>query len=125
VSSFAGLNTETPKQRHKGDHEVKPFVLTIALAGLLAGAPQTFTGVITDTLCGAKHNMKGHSDADCAKMCAKASAQYALFDGQNVLKLSDQKTPAKFAAQKVKVTGTLDPKTNTIKVASIEPVPGN
>ena len=104
---------------------MKPFVLTIALAALLAGAaPQTFTGVITDTLCGAKHNMKGHSDADCAKMCAKASAQYALFDGQNVLKLSDQKTPARFAAQKVKVTGTLDPKTNIIKVTSIEPVPG-
>jgi hypothetical protein len=105
---------------------VKPFVLAIALAGLLAGsAPQIFTGVITDTLCGARHNMKGHSDADCAKMCAKASGQYALFDGQNVLKLSDQKTPARFAAEKVKVTGTLDPKTNTIKVTSIEPVAGD
>ena len=105
---------------------MKPFVLTLALAGLLAGAaPQTFTGVITDTLCGARHNMKGHSDADCTKMCAKASAQYALFDGQNVLKLSDQKTPARFAAQTVKVTGTLDAKTNTIKVTSIEPVPGD
>ncbi|HEY6333879.1 MAG TPA: hypothetical protein VI756_31470 [Blastocatellia bacterium] len=104
---------------------MKPFVLIIALAGFLAGAaPQTFTGVITDTLCGARHNMKGHSDADCVKLCAKASGQYALFDGQNVLKLSDQKTPAKFAAQTVKVTGTLDPKTNTIKVVSIEPVPG-
>ena len=105
---------------------MKPFVLTIALAGLLAGAaPQIFTGVITDTLCGAKHNMKGHSDADCTKMCAKASGEYALFDGQNVLKLSDQNTPAKFAAQTVKVTGMLDSKTNTIKVTSIEPVRGN
>ena len=104
---------------------MKSFVLTTALAALLAGAaPQTFTGVITDTLCGAKHNMKGHSDADCTRMCTKASGEYALFDGQNVLKLSDQKTPAKFAAQTVKVTGTLDPKTNTIKVTSIEPVPG-
>jgi hypothetical protein len=69
--------------------------------------------------------MKGHSDADCAKMCAKASGQYALFDGQSVLKLSDQKTPETFAAQKVKVTGTLDAKTNTIKVTSIEPISGN
>lgn len=69
--------------------------------------------------------MKGHTDADCVKMCVKASGQYALFDGQNVLKLSDQKTPAKFAAQKVKVTGTLNPKTNTIKVVSIEAEPGS
>jgi hypothetical protein len=100
---------------------MKRFILTMAMAGTLAAASQTFTGVITDTLCGAKHNMKGHSDVDCAKMCAKASGQYALFDGQNVLKLSDQKTPAKFAAQKVKVTGTFDSKTNTLKVTSIEP----
>lgn len=105
---------------------MKALILTIAMAGMLLGAaPQTFTGVITDTLCGAKHNMKGHTDAECVKMCVKASGQYALFDGQNVLKLSDQKTPAKFAAQKVKVTGTLNPKTNTIKVVSIEAEPGS
>jgi hypothetical protein len=42
-----------------------------------------------------------------------------------VLKLSDQKTLAKYAAQKVKVTGTLDPKTNAIKVVSVEPATGN
>ena len=66
--------------------------------------------------------MKGHSDADCVKMCAKGSAQYALFDGQRVLKLNDQKTPAKFAAQKVKVIGVYDEKTETIKVSSMEPV---
>ena len=100
---------------------MKRLILTIVVAGMLLGAaPQTFTGVITDTSCGAKHNMKDHSDADCVKMCLKGSAQYALFDGQNVFKLSDQKAPGKFAAQRVKVTGTLDPKTNTIKVASIE-----
>jgi hypothetical protein len=33
--------------------------------------------------------------------------------------------PAKFAAQRVEVTGTLDPKTDTVKVSSIEPVDGN
>jgi hypothetical protein len=105
---------------------MKRLFLTISFAvALMGAAPQTYTGVITDTLCGAQHNMKGHSDADCAKMCAKASGQYALFDGQKILKLSDQKTPAKYAAQKVKVTGTLDSKTNAIKVVSIEPATGN
>lgn len=102
---------------------MKQFLLSLAISGSLiaAKAPETITGVITDTLCGAQHNMKGHSDADCVKMCVKASGQYALFDGQRVLKLSDQKTPAKFAAQRVRVTGIVDEKTNTIKVASIEP----
>jgi hypothetical protein len=105
---------------------MKRLILTISLAvALMGAAAQTYTGVIADTLCGAQHNMKGHSDADCVKMCAKASGQYALFDGQKVLKLSDQKTPAKYAAQKVKVTGTLDPKANVIKVLSIEPATSN
>ena len=104
---------------------MKLLSLTLALAGTLsaAGAPQSFAGVITDTLCGAGHAMmKAQSDAACVKLCVKGSGQYALFDGQNVLKLSDQKTPAKFAAQKVKVVGTYDKKSNTIKVSSIEPL---
>lgn len=96
------------------------FVLAFTLVG--ANAPQMFTGVITDTHCGARHNMTGHSDADCVKLCVKGSGQYALFDEENVLKLSDQRTPARFAAQRVKVTGALEAKTKTIKVVSIEPM---
>src|SRR5215831_16839960 len=103
---------------------MRQLFLILAIAGTLsaAKAPETIAGVITDTLCGPQHNMKGHSDADCAKMCVKGSGQYALFDGQRVLKLSDQKAPAKFAAQRVKVTGIVDEKANTIKVTSIEAV---
>jgi len=99
------------------------YGLTLMFAALAAVAQaDTFSGVITDTMCGAKHRMmKNQPDDQCVTMCAKGEANYALFDGKNVIKLSDQKAPAKFAAQKVKVTGTLDLKTNTIKVTSIEP----
>ena len=93
---------------------------------MLSAAPasQTFTGVITDTMCGAKHTMmKGQPDADCVKMCVKGSSEYALYDGTKVWKLSDQKTPAKFPAGKVAVTGTADEKSMTIKVASIAAAP--
>jgi hypothetical protein len=83
----------------------------------------TFTGTITDTMCGAKHTMmKDQPDDKCIRMCVKGSSEYALFDGQNVYKLKDQTKSAKFAAQKVKVTGTLDEKTKTIKIISIEPL---
>jgi uncharacterized protein YfeS len=93
-------------------------VITIFLALALA---ETFTGVVTDTMCGAKHTMmKDAPDDQCIRMCVKGSSQYALFDGENVLQLSDQSKPKKFAAQKVKVTGKLDPKTKTIKIESIE-----
>jgi hypothetical protein len=45
--------------------------------------------------------------------------KYVLYDGKSTYILSDQKTPEKFAAQKVIVTGALDAKTNTIQVGSI------
>lgn len=100
------------------------FLSTSFLAAALfaANAPQTFTGVITDTMCGKTHNMlAGQPDDKCIAMCLKSSAQYALNDGTQILKLSDQKTPAKFAARRVKVTGILNEKTRTIKVTAIEP----
>ncbi len=101
---------------------MKLVIFAMALAGLAAA--DTFTGTITDTMCGAKHTMmKDQSDEKCVRMCVKGSSQYALFDGQNVYKLSDQKSPAKFAAQKVKITGTLDAKTKTIRVTSMEALP--
>jgi hypothetical protein len=95
-------------------------MITIFLALALA---ETFTGTITDTMCGAKHTMmKDQPDNTCVKMCVKGSSEYALFDGQNVFRLNDQSKPAKIAAQKVKVTGTLDQKTKTIKISSIDPL---
>jgi hypothetical protein len=91
-------------------------------AAFAAGTEQSFTGVITDTMCGKTHGMmQGQPDDKCIAMCVKGtSSQYALYDGKTVLKLSDQKTPAKYNAQRVKVTGTLDEKSHTIKVSSIE-----
>jgi hypothetical protein len=94
------------------------------LASLFAASSfaAEFTGVITDTMCGEKHGMMGNiPDDQCIKECVKGSDQYALWDGHQMLKLSDQKLPVKFAAKKVKVTGTLDEKTKTIKVSSIAP----
>jgi hypothetical protein len=85
---------------------------------------QTFTGVITDDMCGkADHKAMsmGPPDAKCVTECIKdMDGKYVLYDGTATYILSDQKTPVKFAARKVTVTGTLDAKTNTIKVDSIK-----
>lgn len=102
---------------------MKTTLLAIACAAALsaAGASTTLTGIITDSMCGVSHSMmKGHADDDCVRMCVKGSAEYALYDGKNIWKLSDQKTPARFMAKHVKVTGTVDEKAMRIKVASIE-----
>jgi hypothetical protein len=62
--------------------------------------------------------------AECVKACQKhgGSVKYVLWDGKKTYKLSDQATPEKFAAQRVKVTGMLFEKTGIIKVDKIEAV---
>ncbi len=97
---------------------LKPLALGLA-ALTLAFAADTFTGTITDDMCSNTHaDMKMGSDAKCVTECVKTmNAKYALYDGKNTYVLSDQKSPAKFAGQKVTVTGTLNGK--TLKVAHI------
>ena len=88
-----------------------------------AGPAQTFTGVITDSMCGKSHKAMGVTpDSQCVRDCVRADPsryKYSLYDGKNVYILSDQQTPARFAAQKVTVKGVLDQNTNTIRVDSI------
>lgn len=63
---------------------------------------------------------RGPTDAECVRACVSShDAADGLEVGANVYILSDQTTPARFAAQKVEVIGTLDPKTKTIAVESI------
>ena len=103
---------------------MKTIATLLICAGLVLGAAgkQTFTGVITDTMCGAAHGMMGvKPDSKCVRLCVKDGSKYALLVGKEVYTLSDQKTPDKYAGGKVKVTGTLDAKTKTIAVEKIEP----
>ena len=106
---------------------MKPLVaslLVVAVAVVSAGQrPQTFTGVITDSECAIRGHAgmrMGPTDAECTRLCVMVhSAFYVLYDGKDVYMLSDQETPEQFAAQKVRVVGTLDVKTRTIQVESI------
>jgi len=101
---------------------MKKVVMTMVLAGsALIAADRTFTGVVTDSMCGKDHAMMNiKPDAKCAIECAKKGSKYAVYDGSKMYVLSDQATPAKFAGQKVKVTGTLVEKTGIIRVAGME-----
>ena len=97
--------------------------ISLLFAGaLLAGAAnqQTFTGVITDSMCGNDHAMmKVTPDSKCVLECVKQGSKYGLYDGKTTYVLSDQKTPEQFAGQKVRITGTLYEKTKILKVDSI------
>jgi len=104
---------------------MRAFFYTLLLGATLlaAGPSQTYTGVITDTMCGAKHNMGITPDSKCVRECVKSDPKkwkYALLVGNELYILSDQQTPERFAAQKVRVIGTLFEKTRILKVEKIE-----
>ena len=104
-------------------------VLTGLSAAPAADAPRTFNGVITDDMCarGGHAQMRmGPTDAECTRACVNIhGAAYVLFDGKNVYGLSDQQSPDRFAGQSVRVTGTLDSKTKTIRVQNIAARPSS
>ena len=96
-----------------------------AIAALCSAQPgkQTFTGIITDSMCASTDHSRmqmGPTDAQCTKACiSEHDATYVLYDGKEAFDLSDTLKPEKFAGQKVTVTGTLDAKTKTIQLDSI------
>ena len=108
---------------------MKAVALGVLVLTALSSAQgsQTFTGLVTDEMCptGDHSRMQmGPTDAECAKACIIAhGSRYVLYDGTRAYLLSDQKTPEAFAAQKVRVTGTLDAETMTIRVESIAAAP--
>ena len=100
----------------------KTIVMILASAALVLAADRTFTGTVTDDMCGGSHKaMNAGPDAKCVTECVRAGAKYALWDGKATYVLSDQKGAAPFAAKKVTVKGTLDAIAKTIQVSSIAP----
>jgi hypothetical protein len=102
------------------------FIAMVAVAPALAGdkkdsSKQTMTGVVSDSMCGAKHMMAG-SDADCTRACVSKGSKYALVVGDKVYTLETSDKAAlsqldKLAGQKAKVSGMVSG--DTIQVASV------
>jgi hypothetical protein len=95
-------------------------LLAIMVTLYAAAAPQSFTDVITDTMCGKKHMMPGKSDADCISECIRAGSKYGLLAGDKMYVLSgDTHQFQRSAGTKVIVEGTVNG--NTVSVSSIRP----
>ena len=81
-------------------------------------ATQTFTGTITDTMCGKKHMSPGKSDADCTRECMKLKGDwtYGLVVGSSVYLLTgDNKQFATVAGQRVTVAGEVTGETIAVR----------
>jgi hypothetical protein len=99
------------------------LILAAFVPTAFAGKAQTFTGTISDAMCGAKHMMAG-DDASCLRACVQKGSKYALVVGDKVYTL-DVKDKAtldkldKLAAAKATVQGEADG--DTIEVSSVAP----
>jgi hypothetical protein len=96
------------------------IVATVAFA---ADKAQSFTGKVSDAMCGAHHMMSG-PEADCTRACVGKGSKYSLVVGDKVYTLdsSDKATLAsldKAAGTSTTVNGTLNG--DTIQVASVGP----
>jgi len=101
--------------------EILLAALVLCATAFAADKAQSFTGKVSDAMCGKAHMMSG-SDADCTRACVGKGSKYALVVGDKVYTLdaSDKATLGsldKLAGSDAKVTGTLNGE--TIQVASV------
>jgi len=100
----------------------------LALASVLAATgfaatARSFTGTVSDSMCGAKHMMEG-DPAACLRACVQKGSKYALVVGDKVYTL-DTQDPAtlasldKLANQKATVKGQANG--DEIEVSSVTP----
>ena len=86
-----------------------------------AAKAESFTGTVSDAMCGAKHAMEG-DDSACLRACVQKGSKYALVVGEKVYTL-DVKDKAildkieKLGAGKATVKGEADG--DTIEVSSV------
>ena len=108
--------------------------IALAAAAGPAASEKIFSGEIVDSQCalnvhalsqshkemmGMKPEIK--TDAECARFCVKErGGRYMLQTKTKVYKLDAQVLAEEWAGQRVKLVGTLDPKTNIIAVAKME-----
>jgi hypothetical protein len=106
-------------------------ILAVTLAALLStpalprAAEQTWTGKISDSACGAKHEEAAEGngvmpDRECTQACVRGGSKYVLVADGKVLQIANQdnKDLATHAGHAVRMTGEL--KGNAITVSKIE-----
>lgn len=107
-------------------------VLTISLAAFAAGKDETI-GEISDSQCAMNvHSLSrshqemiekqtmGTDAPSCARACIRRGGEWVLRAGDDVYRLKNQAGIDVYAGKKVRVSGPVDPKTNTIDNGHIE-----
>ena len=101
------------------------FVASMLGAMSASAADQTWTGKISDSMCGATHKkMAEHgttkiSDRECTMACVKEGGKYVFVRGGKVYKIENQDFAAlqEHAGHTVRMTGSM--KGDTITVSNV------
>ncbi len=111
---------------------MKRTILSIGASLLLVpmlslAAQQTWTGEISDNMCGANHQAMAKSGQkvnprDCTLQCVKGGGKYVFVSKGQVFEIANQDLPdlQKHAGHKVELTGDLGSDSKTITVAKIQ-----
>lgn len=120
-----------------GRFAVKTVIVVALCAAWAWGAgeePYTFRGDIADSQCALnvhsvtrshqemlKSKSMGGTSSSCALYCVRyMGGDFVLTSKKHVYRLDNQELAKNFAGVKVKLTGTLDPRTDIIHVTKIE-----
>jgi hypothetical protein len=100
-------------------------VAVLVISALPRAAEQTWTGHISDSACGKKHEEAAEGngvmpDRECTQACVRGGSKYVLVVDGKVLQIANQdnKDLATHAGHTVRMTGEL--KGNAITVSKIE-----
>ncbi len=100
------------------------LIAFLVLSSFGLAAEQTWTGQISDSACGKKHEEAAEGngvmpDRECTQACIRGGSQYVFVVDGKVLKIANQdnKDLATHAGHTVKLTGDL--KGDTITVSSV------
>ena len=110
-------------------------IATVLLAHAGNEKALTFHGQIADTQCALnvhsltrshaemlKSKATGGTEGSCATYCVRyLGGDFVLSSKGEVYRLDNQEKVRNFAGQKVKITGTLEPKSKIIHLIEIEP----
>jgi hypothetical protein len=97
--------------------------LLFCLASVTAAADKTWTGQISDSMCGGSHAkmMAAHPDAkmtahDCTNACVKAGAKYVFISNGKTYNIANQDFSdlQVHAGHTVRLTGSLEDDTITV-----------
>ena len=100
------------------------FLMSMALTSL--AAEQTWTGTISDSMCGVSHKAMEHggkkTDAhECTVACVKGGAKYVFVSKGKVFEIENQDLAGleEHAGHAVKLTGSLQADKKTIKASKL------